>query len=216
MAATSPPARRRIAIGGAVLAGVALVTGCITGERPTLAEGPVSTGDPAVDAVLARLEGATQSAFTADYDVLTRFGDLRSEATVVQDGPARRSITIGSIRFIVDGATSATCDLDAGQCQDSIQAGRVSDTQLTPDFYAVSAAARLRRDADLRMGPTTAATETVAGQPATCVAIPVNGGPTTYCALDSGPLARLDAADVVIEATTWSPDADQDAFDRPG
>jgi len=216
MAASPTLLRRRAAAALLALAGGLFATGCITGERPTLAEGPLQTGDPAVDAVLARLDGAGASIFTAGYDVLTRFGDLQTPATVVQDGPARRSVTIGQVRFIVDGASTATCDLDAASCTTTIDAARVSDTQLTPDFYAVSAAATLRRDAAARTGATTAATETIAGQPATCVTVPVSGGQSTYCALDTGPLARLDAADRVITMTNYAPSADATAFTRPG
>ena len=73
----------------------------------------MTTGDAAIDAVLSRLEAASASTFGADYDLLTRFGDLRTTATVAQDGSARRSVTIGDVRFLTDGATTATCDLDA-------------------------------------------------------------------------------------------------------
>lgn len=204
--------------GLAGLAGLTLTSGCITGERPTLAEAPLVTGDAAVDAVLTRLEGATAATFTANYEVLTRFGDLQSSATVAQEGAGRRSITIaagGTFRFVVDGEATATCDLTAGTCSDTIDPQRVSDTQLAPDFYSTGAAARLRRDAGQRTGPTVGATETIAGQPATCVTIPVAGAQPTYCALDAGPLARLDAADVAIDLTTWSPTPDQAAFSRP-
>jgi hypothetical protein len=35
-----------------------------------------------------------------------------------------------------------------------------------------------------------------------------------YCALDDGVLARLDAADVAIELTAFSPDPDEQQFAR--
>ena len=41
------------------------VTGCVTGDRPTLAETPSTTGDPAVDAVLGRLDASRRATFTA-------------------------------------------------------------------------------------------------------------------------------------------------------
>ena len=213
--AARPIGRRPIRMATAVLVTAVGLTGCFTGERPTLAEAPVTTGDPAVDEVLLRLDNATGAAFTAGYDLLARFGEVRTPATVVQDGPARRSVTMGTIRFIVDGATTATCHVDTGACSDTVDAALVSNTQLTPDFYATSAAARLRRDAGLRAGPTTASAETIAGQPATCVAVPVADGASTYCALDRGPLARLDAADVVIDMTTFAVEPDETAFTRP-
>lgn len=216
MAVSTSLLRRRAAAALVAVASGLLASGCITGERPTLAEGPLLTGDPAVDAVLARLDGAGATIFTAGYDVLTRFGNLQTPATVAQDGAARRSVTIGRVRFIVDGSSTATCDLDTSSCTTTIDAARVSDTQLTPDFYAASAAATLRRDAAGRTGPPTMTTETVAGQPTTCVSVPLGDGQSTYCALDSGPLARLDAADRVVTMTTYAPSADPTAFTRPG
>ena len=69
-------------------AGVLLLSGCMTGERPTLAESPTTTGDPAVDAVLDRLDAAGEATFTAGYDVLTKFGNVSTPATVSQAGPA--------------------------------------------------------------------------------------------------------------------------------
>lgn len=198
----------------AVLAAIAALSGCVTGERPTLAESPTTTGDATVDAVLGRLDAVGAATFTASYDVLTKFGELESPATVVQSGPARRSVTVGSVRFLFDGATTATCTLDTGACSDTIDAGYISDTQLAPDFYGSSAAARLRRDAGARVGPTSASTETIAGQPATCVAIPLPGSSSTYCALDSGVLARLDAADVAIDLTAYATEPDELQFAR--
>ena len=56
----------------------------------------------------------------------------------------------------------------------------------------------------------------IAGQPATCVTIPLAGATTTYCALDNGPLARLDAADVVVTMTGFDAAADESTFERAG
>ena len=170
----------RLAAAVAVLLSATL-SACFTGERPRIVEGAATTGDPAADAVLARLDGIGDAVFTADYELLTRYGDLHTAATVVQAEPGRRSITIGDVRFLLDGADAATCTLDSGGCSTTIDAGMTSNTQLGPDFYASSAAARLRRDAELRGGPTTASSEMIAGQPATCVTIPVAGASTTYC-----------------------------------
>jgi hypothetical protein len=206
--------RRRV-FGAFALAAAAALSACFTGERPHLAQGATNTGDAAVDAVLSRLDAADDARFTADYRVLTKFGDISSSATVAQAGPARRAVTIRRTRFVVDGADTATCDLDAGSCSDTIDAQRVSDLQLTPDFYGSSPAARLRRDAGLRAGRTTPSSETIAGQRATCVEVPVNGGASTYCALDSGALARLDAADLMIELSRYSPKVTEAQLRRP-
>ena len=206
----------RLRHGALTLALVIGLSGCFTGERPRLAEGASTTGDPAADAVLSRLDAAADATFTTEYSVVTKFGNLTTPATVVQAGPARRAVTIGRIRFIIDGANTATCDLDTSECSTTIDAARVSNVQLTPDFYAASAAAKLRRDTELRAGPTRASTETIAGQPATCVVVTTTGGESTYCALDAGPLARVDAADHSIELTEYSPTADEAQFEEPG
>jgi hypothetical protein len=203
--------RCHLALGVAI---TLVLSGCFTGERPRLVEGATTTGDAAADAVLTRLEAAGDAVFTGDYEVVTKFGDITTPATVVQAGPARRAITIGDVRFIVDGAETATCDLESDTCSRTIDAARVSNLQLTPDFYAASAAAPLRRDTEQRAGPTRASSETIAGQPATCVVVTTTGGDSTYCALDSGPLARLDAADLSIELTDYSPTADESQFDQ--
>ena len=133
----------------------------------------------------------------------------------MQAGPARRSVTVGSIRFLIDDATTATCDLETDVCARHHRRWRASATsQLAADFYARSAATRLRRDASGRTGDTVASTVDVAGQTATCVAIPLAASTETYCALDSGPLARIDAADVRIELTSYSDVVDEAKFAR--
>jgi len=191
------------------------LSACFTGPRPKLAEGAATTGDAAADAVLSRLDATGGKVFTADYTILTKFGSITTPATVVQAGPARRAVTIGGTRFLINGSETGTCDLDAGTCSDSIDPQDVSNLQVTADFYAASAAARLRRDTELRTGPTRASTETIAGHPATCVVIPVTGGDTTYCALNTGPLARLDGADLSIDLTKYSRRADEKQLRRP-
>jgi hypothetical protein len=207
--------RRRRTLVAAVIGALMALAGCATGERPTLASGPAMTGDAAVDAVLRHLDQARANTFTAHYDILTRFGGTTRPATVVQAGPARRAITVGPVRFIVDESDTATCNLDDGSCSPTIDAARISDTQLAPDFFATSAAIRLRRAAAARVGAPAASTATIAGRTATCVAVPVTGATETYCALDGGPLARLDAADVNIELTAWSAIPDESQFARP-
>ena len=112
---TMTPSRRLAAVAAAMLS--VTLTACFTGERPRLVEGAATTGDPASDAVLARLEGIGDAVFTADYDLLTRFGDLHTAASVVQAEPGRRSITIGKVRFLLDGAEAATCDVGHGGVQ---------------------------------------------------------------------------------------------------
>jgi hypothetical protein len=210
----SRTARRAGALVATAATTVALA-GCFTGQRPTLADGPAMSGDAAVDAVLQRLDATRTSVFSVGYDVLTRFGDKHTAATVVQAGPARRVVTVGHVKFIVDDAEAMTCDVDTSACSGTIDAARISDTQLAPDFFATSAAIRLRRDAAARIAPPIGSTETIAGQQATCVAVPVTGATETYCALDGGPLARLDAADLRIDLTSWSATVDESQLSSP-
>ena len=79
---------RRATLVGVLLALAPTLTGCFTGARPTLAEGPAMSGDPAVDAVLSRLDQTRTRVFTAGYDILVRFGGADKQATVVQAGHA--------------------------------------------------------------------------------------------------------------------------------
>lgn len=193
------------AAGRAVAAvAVAALTGCQLGERPVLAPAPQPTGDAAADAVLLRFDGATSEAFTADYVITTPLG-ATAEARVDQAGRSRRTVDIGAVHYVVDGPTSQTCTPTPDDCRVGLDSQPLSDLAVTPDFYALSPAARLRRDVAVRVGPTEASTETIAGQPATCVLIPVSATTARYCALDAGPLASLRTTDVTIELTAYSP-----------
>ena len=198
----------------ATIAALAL-TACATGQRPSFdADEPTqqATGDPAVDAVLERLDRVGLVQFTADYTVLTRLGGKESTATVVQADNSRRSITINDVRFIDGSGTVATCNLLTAECEAVINDARVSDVQITHDFYGSSFARRLRVDAGRSLSPARGYTDTIAGQPATCADVPVSGGTKVYCALDSGPLARYDGNDVVIQLVASNPTPDETKF----
>jgi hypothetical protein len=195
--------------------GALALAGCATGPRPSFdADDPAdqATGDPAIDAVLERLDGVGLEQFTADYTVLTRLGGLESTATVVQADNSRRSITINQVRFLDGVGTETTCNLATAECEAVINDARVSDVQITHDFYGSSFARRLRVDAGRSLSPATASNETIAGQPATCASVPVSGGTKVYCALDSGPLARYDGNDVAIELVAYDPAPDETKF----
>lgn len=188
----------------------------MTGQRPSF-DDEVSaaddTGQADIDAVLDRLDATSLATFTADYEVTTKLGGLVSPARVVQSADSRRSITINDVRFVFDGQRIATCNLASAECEASINDARVSDVQLTHDFYADSFARRLRVDADRRVGEPTGYTITQAGQQALCVDVPVTGGTKSYCALESGPLARYDGADLFIELVAISDTPDETAFE---
>jgi hypothetical protein len=200
----------------APLALLILLTGCFTGERPSFTTEPFqpgsSSGDPAIDSVLEQLDATNDGPFTADYTVLTKFGNTTRPATVAVS-PSRRSVTVGDVRFITIDGTSQTCILDKSDpCSTSIDPARISDTQVTPDFYASDAAKRLRRSATARIGTPIAHTEQFAGQSATCVDVPVSGGVSVYCVLPKGPLAELDDGAVSINLTQYATAVDEAVF----
>ncbi|MFV0309805.1 MAG: hypothetical protein ACK5OX_18905 [Desertimonas sp.] len=197
--------RRRTPRATGALAGVAIVafmTGCQTGQRPSLGPAPVDSDDPNVDAVVERLEPDTAAGFHAEYRI-TAPGGSETTATVDHGGAEARTVTIAEVRYEFDGEQTSTCDT-AGACRPGIDAQALSEFGLSPTFYGPAAAARLRRDAGIRVGPTTASTETIAGQTATCVTVPIADTASVFCALDGGPLARWRSTDVTIELTAFA------------
>jgi hypothetical protein len=219
----SPTSHGRLAAGtrtirlGALVLAAALLTSCFTGERPRFDDEQAAvapTGDSQIDAVLSRLDAVGRNEFTANYDILTRFGGLSSTAVVTQAAGNRRSITVnGEVRYIIDGDAERTCQLDPQTCEASLNDAYLSTAQLTHRFYAPAYAQRLRTEADRRTGETTSFADTIAGQSALCVVVLVGGAnEITFCALDSGPLARYVGADLEIEMTSYSPAPDTTLF----
>lgn len=218
--AASPRTTRRPGrLAAFAVAGVALA-GCFTGDRPAFDDeqnGPAETsGNEAIDSVLALFDSVESSEFTAEYDIETKFNSVSSTGVVAQAAGQRRSITVEnddrSVRFIVDGSDERTCDLATAECEASLNDARISDTQLSHTFYGPAFAQRLRADAERRIDDPVASTKEVAGQTATCVDVAVAGGTKTYCALDSGVLAEFVGADVTIELTGYSPEPDTTTF----
>ena len=58
-------------------------------------------------------------------------------------------------------------------------------------------------------------TDTIAGQNATCVDVPLPGGTAVYCALDNGLVAKLDDGDVLVTLTLYGEVVDPNAFVIP-
>jgi hypothetical protein len=207
--------RHRAAALGTVILMVVL-SGCFTGARPSFTSEPFAagstSGDAAIDAVLTQLDAINDGPYTADYTVLTKFGNSSKPASVAI-APTRRSVTVGDVRFLTAGETSQTCIIDkTDPCSSTIDPARISDTQITPDFYAKDAAKRLRRSAVARIGKTTSHVDQIAGQSATCVDVPVPGGVSVFCALTNGPLAKLDDGAVSINLTQYAPAVDESLF----
>jgi hypothetical protein len=197
-----------------------LLAGCFTGKRPYFSDSETfppgsSSGDPAVDAVLARLDNPTTGPATAAYTVLTKYGNSTAPALVALS-PGKRSITVGNTRYIQTESTAVTCTEDRSiPCVDGFDPQRISDTLITVDFYASDTAKRLRRDAAAKLGPAIGHQDIIADQPATCVDVPVVGGTAVYCALASGLLAKLDDGDVAITLTLYGESVDDAAFTPP-
>ncbi len=192
---------------------------CFTGERPTVADvQPAPTGDPAIDPVLELLSRDPTGSFTARYSITTKFGGVQTDAVVSQDVGLGRSVTIGDVRYLAGpaGVDVRTCELTTGNCRAGTDETKVSDLLLTSSFFAASPAARLRQDATVKIATPQASTPTIAGRPATCVAVPVTGGTKTYCAIEPGLLARMDTADLAIELTEFRDSADQALFAEQG
>jgi hypothetical protein len=212
------PRRAWIAV---VVTASLLTSGCFTGERPTLGVPPVGgaagvpTGDPAVDAVLAGLEGVGGSTFTSTYSVVRKLGALEAQAVVTQDG-TRRSVTIGTVRYLSESTLQSTCDLTTRQCEEGIQDARTSDVGLASTFFADSAARMLRVSYSRRAGPAEASQREFAGRTAACVAVPVGSGVETYCATTPGGLAYLDTAAHLIVLSTSTDTADEALFSPLG
>jgi len=203
-----------------VLALVALLlTGCLTGERPSFSDNPFPvgslTGDAGIDAVLQKLDAVTDGPASASYSVLTKYGNVTNTAGVVLDGGSR-SVTIGNVRYVETATGSVTCAEDnTVPCDAGLDAARVSNIGVTIDFYSAEAATRLRRDAQAILAPSTTHLETIGDQSALCVDVSLAGGVAVYCALDNGLVARLDDGDVAVNLTTFSPTADPGRLQLP-
>ncbi len=195
--------------------GSLVLTGCFTGKRPTLAPAAVEVNDPAVRAVLDRLETANDTQYTANYRIVTKIGTEAippTDATVAQTSATDRSITIGNVRFLDQGGTQQTCDLIGASCKPAFDDATVSNLLVNHDFFAISPAARLRQDSTTMVSDALASTREIAGQVATCVQVNFAAGNKTYCALDNGLLAYQDTPDLQIDLVGLAPGADPALF----
>ena len=191
-----------------VLVAPLLLTACFTGKRPSFG----TQSDPAVAAVLSKLDVASVGPFTATYSLLTRFGNLTTPATVSMSSPSTRSITIGAVRYLFGDSGPRTCSLATGECSAQADDAQVSNLSLTHDFYGASPAARIRQDVNTMVGNAIGSTEQIAGQTATCVQIPFTAGSKKYCTLDNGLLAFQDTPDLQITILTVVDTADPQLF----
>ena len=198
-----------------------LLAGC-TGKRGSLATSAsaatggdtgVPVGDAAVDAVLAGLERAMTTSFTVTYAIARKLGATQATA-LVSRAPLATSVTIGDIRF-VRADVDHTCVLSTKTCEATINDARISDLGLASSFWRAAPARSLRVAYSRRAGAAVGSDETIAGQPAHCVAVPGGTGIERYCSLDAGAVARWDTAYVTVELTSWEPAVRQESFDIP-
>lgn len=197
-----------------------MLSGCQLGERPYFSDDPyaegTTTGDPVVDAVLAKLDAASTGPLTAGYSGLVKFGSTEFSASVLLDGD-QRLVTLSNAVYRDTPAGQQTCAADASRgCEAGLLPARASDTQLTIDFYAADAATRLRRKAAAKVGPATERTATFGGQTAVCADLPLSDGVSTftasYCVLDNGIIALIDDSDVRIELALFLNSVDDTQF----
>lgn len=200
---------------GVVLATAGL-TGCALGERPSFADSPTvigeMTGDPNIDGVLERLDRVTEARFTAEYTAIVSRTGASTTVRVAQTSPTRRSVTIGTHRFLSEEGVTRTCDVTTGNCEQGILAQRVSDTGVTPEMIFGDLAKRLRFDATANVGATTTFSREFGGENGTCVDVPLARGTTEYCVLDNGVAARYVGADATLDLVSHSAAPDESLF----
>lgn len=213
------PRRAPLAALGAVV--VLVGAGCATGPRPTL--GPVdpagigtTTGVPAVDDLLRRLDAVETQTFTAKYHITRKLGPVSRDATVVVQARTV-SATVGDIRYLHSQAGGdQTCSMTSQTCDEGTLDQRISDLGVTSGFYGPAVARMIRLSMARRDGTPTTSTAQITGITADCIGIPLGGGTESYCVLTSGALAKVDRADVAIDLTSFSPEADASALSAPG
>ena len=201
--------------------GAILLSGCFTGARPTLI--PQETApvipDIAIQDVATILASNPATTFTINYDVVTKFGNIQSAASLAYDPAFGTSITIGEVRYIYSvNGTTLTCSTLAADCTPGIDESRVSDRQLVSTVFKKAAIERMTQDARVAIGSAVASQETIADNVAKCVAIPVvdsNGATQSknYCAFTNlGVIASMNTADLAVTATSFSVTTTADQF----
>ena len=190
------------------IAGV--LSACATGPRPTLvADIPVN--DAGIVAVLDAFDLADSAEFTANYRITVNYGNVAVNASVTQK-QRERSVTIGDIRYLVETGSTRTCMLSNSTCTQGLDDTKVSDVQITHQFWSRATAQRLRIDASRNIGPTEQYVAVFANADTNCVSVPVVGGTKVYCVTRDGVLAHYAGPDLLIELTEYSNEVDQTLF----
>ena len=191
-----------------------LLSSCALGPRPTLvADIPVT--DPAIVDILEQFERADGAEFTAAYKLTVNYGNLATSASVSQE-MGERSITIGDIRYLVETGNTRTCVLSNSICTKGLDDTKVSDFQITHQFWSRATEQRLRIDAGRNIGPAERYEAVFAETVVDCVSVPVVGGTKVYCVTKDGVLAHYAGPDLLIELTSYSNEADRELFSIGG
>jgi len=201
--------------------GALVLSGCFTGERPTLMPEKTvpAVSDAAIQEVIAILNSTPIANFTIAYEVVTKFGDLHTAATLAFDPSLGTSITIAEVRYIyLTNGTTLTCSTITSDCAPGIDESRVSDRQLVSTIFKKATIERMQQDARVAVGSAVASDEVIVDNNASCSAIPVVDGngatqSKTYCAFtDLGVVASMDTADLTITALSFTATATADQF----
>ena len=201
---------------------VALLVGCVTGERPRLVtdETLPPVDDSAISSLIDVLGSpADDTAFTVVYRITTKFGGQTTDGSIVVDPLNGTSVQIADTRYItrLDGST-ITCSTVTDACTPGVDETKVADRMLNSRIFREAMVDRLRQDSTVAVGDTTLERRSIADRPASCVAVPVvdSSGITqqkSYCAFDGlGVLASFDGADLFIDTERVLPTADPAAF----
>ncbi|MBL6635673.1 MAG: hypothetical protein O3B40_02550 [Actinobacteria bacterium] len=193
-----------------LIASAGVLSACATGPRPTLvADIPVN--DAGIVAVLDAFDLADSAEFTANYRITVNYGNVAVNASVTQK-QRERSVTIGDIRYLVETGSTRTCMLSNSTCTQGLDDTKVSDVQITHQFWSRATAQRLRIDASRNIGPTEQYVAVFADADTNCVSVPVVGGTKVYCVTQDGVLAHYAGPDLLIELTEYSNEVDQTLF----
>jgi hypothetical protein len=186
------------------------VSACALGPRPTLVE-DIPVNDAGIVAILDRFANADSAEFTASYRITVNYGNLATTATVTQE-QGERSITIGQIRYLVETGNTRTCELANSTCVKGLDDTKVSDVQITHQFWSRATEQRLRVDASRNIGPAEQYVAEFAETTVDCVSVPVVGGTKVYCVTPDGVLAHYAGPDLLIELTSYTNDVDRELF----
>ena len=131
-------------------------------------------------------------------------------------GEQERSITIGDTRYLIETGRTRTCDLASSSCSHGLDDTKVSDLQITHQFWSRATEQRLRIDASRNIGPSESYLAEFADTQVNCVSVPVVGGTKVYCVTDEGVLAHYAGPDLLIELTDYSTAVNRELFSIGG